>query len=175
LDDDDQAKEIYAYFGLAIYFAQVMEQHAINMIVIKRITGPKIKTVDQADNLWDDYDMSKRTFGVLVNEIKQLFDLTVEDETELEEFKKLRNYIAHDYFRFNSDLFYNEDGKRRMIKDFIGFKEKAKKIDNMLTGYFKKYQEHLGLTDDKVEEMMETMMKEAKTMTVDNNYKTIKK
>ena len=31
LDEDDQIKDIYSHFGLAIYFAQVMEQTAINL------------------------------------------------------------------------------------------------------------------------------------------------
>lgn len=112
LDDDNKAKEIYAFFGNAIYFSQVVEQQAINMLAIYKQVTNKLTTKEQVESLWDNYDYGTRTLGVLINEIKQQYELTDEDFLELKKYLKLRNYITHDYYRHNIELFYSESGKK---------------------------------------------------------------
>ncbi|MFY0690281.1 MAG: hypothetical protein JXQ90_24160 [Cyclobacteriaceae bacterium] len=174
-DDEEQTKQVYAYFGLAIYFAQVLEQHAINMIVIRKIFKQKLTSQTAINELWDNYEGSKKTFGGLVNEINQLYELSDDHKIKLNQFRDKRNFIAHDYFKFNVDIFYNEKGKIRMVQDFIGFREEAQEMDSILTNYFEKYKEILGLTKDRIDELMSELINKSKEIIVDKDYKSFTK
>ena len=91
LGSDEQSKELYAHFGVAIYFSQVLEQQAINMIAMcKHARNEKI-TEQEIEELWNGYDRGSRTFGILINEVKQLYEISEEDEIELKQLLKLRN------------------------------------------------------------------------------------
>lgn len=173
LDSDEQAKEVYAHFGLAIYFAQILEQLAINMIAIQKQTTKGLEKTEDIESLWDDYDKGKRTFGVLVNEIKQCYSLSDDDYDELKRILKLRNYIAHDYFRFNIELFYSVSGQKRVIRDFIDFKNSVRKLDANLTVYLETYTQKIGLTKDALEEIIEKTKSVWEKKNIDENHITI--
>ena len=79
---------------------------------------------------------------------------SIYDQKELKSILKLRNYITHDYFRFNTELFYSETGKKRMIKDFVEFRERSKKLDTVLKAYLKIYSDTIGLTDEKIDALL---------------------
>jgi hypothetical protein len=175
LNADDKTKEIYAHFGLAVFLAQSIEQQSINMIAICRQAKGNIKTFDQVNALWDNYHLGSRTLGVLINEIKQLYNLSNEDTIELGEVLKLRNYITHDYFRFNSELFYSDSGQKRMIKDFIDFQDRIQLLDSKLIDYTTVYIKKIGLTDEKIIEIFEQSKKEWKERIITENYNTITK
>jgi hypothetical protein len=175
LDDDQKAKTIYAHFGLAVYIAQVLEQQAINMIVVSKQSKKKFNSRDQVDELWNNYYFGSRTFGILVNEITQNYQLSESDNFELKALLKLRNHIAHDYFRLNSELFFSESGQRRMIKDFVEFRSRAKSMDSILKDYMKVYTDKIGLTDEKINEMLEQMISESQATEYTEKNQTIKK
>lgn len=172
LAEDDKAKEIYAHFGLAVFITQCLEQQAINMIAICRQAKQKLKTQEQVDSLWDNYDLGSRTLGVLINEIKQLYNLTEQDTIELGEVLRLRNYIAHDYFRFNAELFYTDSGQKRMIKDFVEFRDRAKLLDSKLINYAKTYIDKVGLTDKRIQEIYKQTKKEWQQKIITDEHKT---
>lgn len=175
LNDDEKVREIYAHFGLAVFLAQTIEQQFINMIAIYRQAKRNIKTLEQVNALWDNYHLGSRTMGVLLNEIKQLYNLSKDDSNELGKVLKLRNYIAHDYFRFNAELFYSDSGKKRMIKDFIEFQDRAQLLDRKLIDYTEMYIKQIGLTDEKIFEIFEKSKKEWQEKIITENYDTLVK
>lgn len=174
-DDEEQTKQVYAYFGLAVYFAQVLEQHAINMIALKLMIEHKITESDEIDKLWNKYEGSKKTFGALINEINQLYKISDNHKAQLKEFLNKRNFIAHDYFKFNVDIFYNENGKFRMVKDFIAFREQAKEIDGILTTYFEEYQKIAGITPERLEKLSAELKVKSAELEVDERYDSFTK
>jgi len=175
LDEDDKVKDVYAHFGSAVYYAQVLEQQSINMIAACKQTENNLTKEEDVEALWNEYDLGSRTFGKLIIEIKKLYQIKEEDALELKEVLKLRNYIAHDYFRFNVELFYNESGQKRMIKDFINFQEKAKSMDKKLLKYLKLYIDRIGLTDEYISNILEETKKSWTNKFIDENHKTIVK
>jgi len=175
LDDDDKAKEIYAHFGLAVFYAQVLEQQAIIMIAICQQTNNKLTTQEQLDSLWNDYDLGSRTFGILINEVKQLYNLSDEDYKDLKNVLKLRNYITHNYSRFNTELFYSVSGQKRIIKDFVDFQDRAKSLDKKLKQYAMVYNDKIGLTNELIDAIVEKTKKEWENKIITEDYKTIKK
>jgi hypothetical protein len=175
LDDDGKSKTLYAHFGLAVYFAQLLEQQAINMIVIKHIADKKVKSQDHLDKLWQDYDMGRKTLGPLIKELSKLYTFSDELASDLDEVLKLRNYIAHDYFRLNGEILQSDQGRRRMIKDFVEFRIKAKAVDVRLEEILDQINEKLGMTKEKLAEEMEALKRDSVLFAADPNYKTVKK
>jgi F0F1-type ATP synthase beta subunit len=174
-DDDSKTKEVYAHFGLTIFLCQLIEQQAINMIAILRQVKGKIISHQEVNVLWNEYDYGTKTFGNLINEIKQLYELTEKDKIELKEILRLRNYFAHDYFRFNNELFYSDSGKKRMIRDFIEFKDRVRTLDGKLSQYTLQYTEKVGMTDEAIKKLVHEMTEEWEKKEIDDNHSTFKK
>ncbi len=174
-DDDSRTKEVYAHFGLTIFLCQLIEQQSINMIAILRQVTGKIVSQQEVTALWDGYDFGTKTLGNLINEIKQLYQLTDDDQKELKEILKLRNYYAHDYFRFNNELFFSDSGKKRMIKDFVDFKTRVRALDKKLIEYMRHYREKAGMTDEALDNLVKEMRDEWEKKEIDSNHSTFKK
>lgn len=174
-NEDDRIKEVYTQFGLAVFHAQLLEQQAINLIVFSKLENKQLTTKPEIDDLWDNYDLGTRTLGTLIKEIKQLYNLSDEDASELQEILKLRNYISHDYFRFNSGLFYADGGKQRMIKDFVDFINKCQLIEPKLDKYTEDYCAKIGLTQELADKHVEETIKLWEQRQINENHQTIKK
>lgn len=173
LDDDDKDKEIFAHFGLAVFAAQTLEQQAIIMIAICKQAKGRIATPEDVRKLWKDYDLGSRSLGTLIKEVKEHYNLSDEDLIEVKDVLRLRNYIAHDYFRFNTELFYSESGQKRMIKDFIEFRERVNSLDTKLVQYQKKYVDEIGLTAELITIIMQQTKVEWEKMVIADDHKTI--
>lgn len=173
LTDTDKAKEQFAHFGRAVFYAQVLEQQIINMIVIhKQLAGQLINQKDII-SLWDSYDLGTKTLGILVNELSHIYKVSEEDLTELRSLVKLRNYIVHDYFRFNDNLMLSGSGQRRTIGDFIEFCSRVKLLDTKLMEYAKTYNEKNGLTEHKIGLLIEEVKKEWEKKIISEDYETV--
>ena len=87
--DDEQFKEVYAYFGLCIYYFQVLEHQLINMILLfnktNRINIPK----EEYDEIFKQY--SDKTMGKLIEKVTLLYQLTEENKKESWMIHKKRN------------------------------------------------------------------------------------
>jgi len=175
VDDDSKTKEVYAHFGLTIFICQQLEQQSINMIAAVRLVNGRFISKEEVEALWNDYDLGSRTLGALINEIKQLYVLADEDYNELKKMLKLRNYFAHDYFRFNNQLFFSDSGKKRMIKDFVDFKQRFRSLDKKLVAYMKVYNEKAGITEERIDKLALEMRSEWEQKTVDEKHETFKK
>ena len=88
-NEDEQCREVYAKFGLAIYFAQVIEYGVLNLIICIRATQKRIFTLDDYDSLFS-IGMSK-TMGQLINEIKNEYKFSDYEYKELKDILKQRN------------------------------------------------------------------------------------
>jgi hypothetical protein len=174
-DEDSRTKEVYAHFGLTIFLCQMIEQQSINMIAALRQVKGKIISQQDVEALWNDYDYGTRTLGTLINEIKQLYELTDEDQKELKEVLKQRNYFAHDYFRFNNELFFSDTGKKRMIKDFVEFGKRVRTLDKKLFEYTRHFNEKSGITDEVLNKLVTEMREEWEKKKIDENHNTFKK
>jgi hypothetical protein len=175
LSEEEKYKEIFAYFGRAIFFAQLLEQHAINMIVIYNVATYNITDPKEEIELWNKYDFSNKTFGVLIKELNKCYNLKEQDKADLQQILKWRNYITHDYFRFNSEIAHSDSGKKRILNDLNDFYIKAKAIETRLSEYFQIYKEKVNITEEQIREHLQKEKEIYKKMNIDENYKTILK
>ena len=113
--EDWHAREVFAHFGLAMYTAQVLEHGIINLASWTSIHDRTIRTL--VDSEADSVKLFRQTMGALKKtlmvrqaDISHLDDLLVRTV-------RLRNFLAHDYFRQRAAAFMTEDGKDQMIEE----------------------------------------------------------
>lgn len=166
---------LMAHFGRAIYYAQLIEQQCVNMLAIHELDSSDIKNDEQYQALWDKYDFSKKTLGIKAIEIQKAFSLTDEIISEIKEVVDYRNFLTHNYFRFNDVLMFSESGKIRMIQDFYNFTIRAKKLDVCLESYLESHNQKFGFSQEKLKTMLEKVKKQWQEKTIDNSFDTFKK
>lgn len=109
------ARQVYAYFGLAIYWAQCIEHGIANIVVATGQRGGVMTTRDEF--AIDHAAMLRKTMGQARKELlKRRPDLT-EFEDKLRRAVTLRNFLAHGYFRERTAAFMTTEGKEAMVRE----------------------------------------------------------
>lgn len=153
-DNDGRHRLVYAYFGLAIYFGQCLEETFSIMLWTDRIFKKKVKTNAEVNKIIDAIENSKKTMGNFINEVKQSYNLTTSIVDQLDKILDTRNYLAHKYFKLHIAKFHSELGQLEMIKYFCDFIDDSKELDEKLKAYYTSYTDKLGLTDERIEQLM---------------------
>lgn len=156
-DEDGKHKLVYAYFGLAIYFSQLLEETFSIMLWTNRIFKKQAKSSEEINDIIDSIENSKKTMGNLLNEVKQNYGLSEAHIKHLEDILNRRNYLIHKYFRVEIHKFYSHVGRKEMIKYFCDFIDQSGEIDEQLNQYFLSYKLRLGFTDERIAEMVNEM------------------
>lgn len=167
-DDAGRHRLVYAYFGLAIYFGQCLEETFSIMLWTDRIFKKKVKTNVEVNKIIDAIENSKKTMGNFINEVKQSYNLTTAIVEQLDKILETRNYLAHKYFKLHIAKFHSEIGQLEMIKFFCGFIDDSKYLDEKLKIYYTDYTTKLGLTDEKIIQLMTEMKEQELKRVVEN-------
>ena len=77
----EEIKEVYAWFGLAMYRAQCLEEQIIIILATKYGPDPRTLSVAEYDYLFER--LSSKTLGKLVREINAVAQLVKEEEEKL--------------------------------------------------------------------------------------------
>jgi len=157
--DDCCDKELYAFYGLAAYWSQVLEHSAIILALILKL--PEVNLVDQ--ELFDELfkSLTKKTFGRLLTISKGVLELTEEDERFLNETLELRNILVHHYFREHAEDLISEVGRRAMKKELQLIISKFKRTDSILEKLYAPLWGKYGVTDESIELELQKMLKAA--------------
>ena len=128
--DGDLVRETYAYFGLAMYHAQVLEHGIVNaMVPVATLNGPNPSREELDRNFERFFSL---TFGTLVRLLQQLVQLDDTTKDLLRQATAKRNYLAHNFFREHSLSFRTKAGCLKMIKDLENCHQLFEKTDKSL-------------------------------------------
>jgi len=96
-DSAYQTRDVYAYYGAAVSTANILETGLINYLTLIQNKAKKNGT----QLSWDQYyaENTGLTMGKLILRIQQRTLLSTELKQELETALKMRNDLAHYYFR----------------------------------------------------------------------------
>lgn len=147
--DYEDPREVYAFFGLAAYCAQLIEQGLTNLLVGLAVSRKKHPTVGDVKSLYEDTD--KKTLGRLLRDIGKL--VTVQDglEEELHQILQKRNYFMHHFFVEHSENLLHGQGRRQMIDELrdiiVAFKVADRQVDELWFSIWNKY----GITEERIE------------------------
>lgn len=89
-------KEVYAFFGLAAYCAQVFEHVALNLALVLRLPGINAVSQDLLDDLYNS--LGKQILGRLFHAAKKEVEIPESDAAYIEEAVELRNILVHHFF-----------------------------------------------------------------------------
>jgi hypothetical protein len=138
-DENGKHRIIYAYFGLAVYFSQCLEETFSIMLWTDRIFKKEVKTNKKVNEIIDAFENSKKTMGNFINEVKQsYYEIPEQLEQKFEAILEKRNYLVHRYFKLEIQKTFTELGRKEMIEYFCDFVDKAKDIDESLKDYYAK-------------------------------------
>ncbi|RUT29807.1 hypothetical protein EJP77_13370 [Paenibacillus zeisoli] len=131
--DSGQAKELFSYFGLAVYYSQALEQQLANLIMLMKVADGKVPSEEDFTVLFQ-LKLSS-SLGQLVREIQHNFSFSEEETEQLTRLWKQRNYIVHDYFKERIHETFSQVGRAAMIKELKAFKDEAQALELKLQRY----------------------------------------
>jgi hypothetical protein len=109
------SREVYAWFGLAMYSSQVLEHGIINLVEWSGLRDGRYRAYEETEAA--NAELFRQTLGAVKKillsrrpDIGHLDDLLIRAV-------RLRNFLAHEYFRQRAAACLTEDGKNQMIEE----------------------------------------------------------
>lgn len=144
--DDHQTREMYARYGLAMYFAQVVEASIKSALVMAELSTSKFATLDDFDDSWAE------NFAVTMGKLLRKLTPFLADDTALGDDLQLallmRNQLAHHFFWDHSVDATTTEGRSRMITECMSAAEFYQDIEQRLELVVRRYSESIGTTPE---------------------------
>lgn len=164
-DEDEQVKEVYARFGLAVYYAQVLEHGLVNALVILGLIPSRRHLVGSAQEWGAEVDafMDRHfdsTMGRMMNDLRSVADVPVDLESMLRRALGKRNWLAHDFFRDRAQEFMSAPGRAVMLLEVDECRQLFHHADVRLEAVVAPLRRKAGMTDDMLEAEYHRMLGE---------------
>ena len=108
-------REVFAHFGLAMYESQVVEHGIVSLVVASGVRDGSYRASEETEAA--EAEMFRQTMGAVKKilldrrpDIGHLEDLLIRAV-------RLRNFLAHQYFRQRAAAFMTEAGQNQMIEE----------------------------------------------------------
>ena len=152
---DEQRKEVLACFGLAMYYAQCLEQQLHLMLVQYK---PEI--LNEVSGHADIFTHStfKNTLGGIARRLCNEVDLSKSLEDRLKKATELRNWLVHEYFIERIGDLYSSERLNDMIIDLQDKVNFLRELDGELTELFRKWLCQIGISRESIELELEFLM-----------------
>ncbi|ASA22131.1 hypothetical protein [Paenibacillus donghaensis] len=144
--DSEQSKELFAYFGLAVYYCQALEQQLTNLLLLTKLSQGQTPTDAELSELYQR--KLSNSLGQLIKEIQHHFPFSEKETIQLQEVWKERNHIVHDYFKERIQETFTAAGRARMIRELKRFKNKASRLEAKLQSYCTELYMKLGIEEE---------------------------
>jgi hypothetical protein len=106
-------REVFARFGMALYRSQVLEHQIVALVIWTGIRDSRYRTLEESEA--ETAELFKLTMG----KVKQTLISRRPDVAHLDELLlravRLRNFLAHEYFRQRVGVLHTEAGRITMI------------------------------------------------------------
>jgi len=130
-DEEPDVKTTFAHFGLAYYQASVLEHEIVNILAVTRVVAARRDAEQLMSDPWDD--RFKATMGALAKQLEAHVQSDPELAADLFDALRLRNHLAHAFWRERADDFCTAEGRARMICYLIETRKHFQDVDQRLT------------------------------------------
>ena len=151
-------KEVYAYFGLCMYYAQVFETGLINILTALETARSRMPIRATFDRLYQEHE--RLTFGNLINALSRHHFLSTNVMEEALKLKVERDHLAHRFFRDHDLDFMTVGGCHLMIEELEKRRERFMLLDERVSALQAGAFEKLGFTLETFEASYNTAMSE---------------
>jgi hypothetical protein len=145
-------REVYAHYGLALYMAQVLEHGIINLAAWTGVRDGTIRSFEESEA--DSAELFKMTMGKLSQALVSRRSDVDRLQEELTRAVRLRNFLAHRYFRERVGAFRTEDGMNQMIEELDEAAAFFREVDAKLAPLTRQIIEAMGI-DKHMPEVLE--------------------
>jgi hypothetical protein len=165
---DDEAKELYAHFGLAFYCSSVLEHGIANAILILELLegrgGAKTRAEWEAHVNKHFEDSFAKTLGKLKNQLARHHErspVIANVMTDLERCVDERNFLAHHFWRERATYWYTQKGRASMVQRLEEARELFSDTDRKLEAAIQPFADRYGFTPDVQRYELELIKREA--------------
>jgi hypothetical protein len=164
-DDDEHIKEVYARFGLAVYFAQVLELGLVNALIFLHLIPSRRHRARSRDewgavvNTFIDRHF-EATMGHLIKNLRDVTQVDTDLERLLSDALKRRNWLVHDFFRERATNFVSASGRQQMLTEIDECRELFQSADERLEAIVEPLRLGAGITDEFLAEEYQRMLTE---------------
>ncbi len=144
--DYEDPKEVYAFFGLAFYMAQVLEQGVANLAVALHAKGVSPVTAGDIKILYERFD--KQTFGQVLRAAQKVVFIDGDLVTDLEQALIKRNYLAHAFFVEHDANHMSQKGRVLMINELTQLISLFSDVDERFNRVWMEAWKALGVTEE---------------------------
>jgi hypothetical protein len=174
MDTEEHCKEVYAYYGLAMYRAQCVEQSISQLIVFFDFFKRHVPSYSSAENWENDIDrfdelLSAKTMGQLNKHLISLEVIDAEIASLLKTALLKRNRLAHRFFVDFAIDFVSSPGRDKMIGELEADIELFNTVEEILNPITYKLCEKYGLTEERLDEIKAQLLDEADS-DLDSNH-----
>jgi hypothetical protein len=166
-DEGEQIKEVYAQFGLAVYYAQVLEHALVNALVYLDLI-PSLARRARTRAEWEkEFDSFlnrhfETTLGKMIRNLSSVTAVPSNLEAMLREALAKRNWLAHEYFRERAEQFMSMRGREKMLTELQEVQTLFDGADRSLDEVVRPLREKYGITDEKVAQVTRELLARAR-------------
>ena len=160
LDEEEQAHEVFAWTGLALYYAQVFEQGVTNLLLIAWLADRTIKEeFSSADAFFEAH--GKLMLGRLLRKLENHLQLSDEVSAVCLDSLQRRNFLVHRYFVDRVELLFNQEGCRLVLDELYSHISTFRKADLELEDLLTSLGRRMGYTHERVQVELEKLIAKA--------------
>lgn len=166
----DEAKELYAHFGLAFYCSSVLEHGVANALLVLDLLDGRggAKTRSQWEALVDKHfdDSFAKTLGSLMRQLARHRDSLPDLATmsaDLERCLAERNFLAHHFWREFAEDWFTSSGRVAMARRLETARDLFSETDAKLEAVVRPIASRHGITKEVLDREMEQLRREAGT------------
>lgn len=134
--DYDDPKDLYAFCGLAVYYAQLIEHRLIYLAAVVRQTGRGLMTQQECSGICAS--LNRKTLTQILNAVCCLAAIPENFKVMLGNVLEKQHYLSEWFFRVHVEDSWSETGRRNMIEELQEMITLFKRADQQI--------EHLSLT-----------------------------
>ncbi len=150
---DEQVREVYAHFGLAVYLGQVLEHALVIAMVMLKLPHRDRLTKQDIDAFMDQ--QFAKTLGKLIKNLRTQTTLPSDLEGLLAQALKTRNWLCHDYFRERAVEFMTDAGREKMLAELGEARDLLDRAEKQLSAVVQPLAERSGFTEAKFQQYYE--------------------
>lgn len=158
--EDRQIREVYARFGLAVYFGQCVERQLGMMLATMYGEFSAIVTSDDFDRaLEKEFD---KTLGQMTRDLANAVDLPPAFEGRLHHARRERNRLVHSYFWDRAASFANAEACEAMIAELQEAADFLSDFDDELKEVYQGWLDRFGISAERVRHEVAKLKEEAR-------------
>jgi hypothetical protein len=148
-------KEVYAFYGLAAYQAQVLEKALVNLVIGLDADGVPVRR-SHFDTLFDRFD--PQAFAQLVSVTGARVAFPEPAQQLLAEALRRRHHLAHHFYADHAAAFTTDEGRALMIEELRLLVQLLQRAGGEVEKLYLPLLLKHGMTEDRIRQLTDEML-----------------